>query len=48
MKKRLAILLAVLSCATFLIAGKSNTVGYDKAEEAGLAFLRVAFGLDAT
>lgn len=48
MKKRLAILLAVLSCATLLIAGKSNTVGYDKAEEAGLAFLRVAFGLDAT
>ncbi len=48
MKKRLAILLAVLSCATLLVAGKSNTVGYDKAEEAGLAFLRVAFGLDAT
>jgi len=48
MKRKLSILLAVLLCATLLSAGKSNFVGYDKAEQAGLAFLRTAFGVEAT
>jgi len=48
MKRKLSILLAVLFCVTMLSAGKNNNVGYDKAEQAGLAFLHTAFGIDAT
>ena len=48
MKRKLSILVLVLLCATLLSAGKSNFVGYDKAEQTGLAFLRTAFGVEAT
>ncbi|OJU09297.1 MAG: hypothetical protein BGN88_10430 [Clostridiales bacterium 43-6] len=48
MKRRVAIILAVMACATLLVAGKNNFVGQDKAKEAGLAFLHTAFELEAT
>ncbi len=48
MMRKLSILLAVLFCVPILSAGKTNNVGYDKAEQAGLAFLRTAFGVERT
>lgn len=48
MKRKIALILAAVSCVMLLGAGKSNFVGYDKAKESGLAFLRTAYGLEAT
>ena len=48
MKRKIALILAAVSCVMLLVAGKSNFVGYDKAKESGVAFLRTAYGLEAT
>ena len=48
MKRKIAILIAVLALSTLFFAAKLNLVGQDKGKEAGLALLRQAYGVEAT